>query len=77
MSLSRLVRVLAVALVLWGGWTARDPQAHHALMAEILEWCGQGKISAHVHAVYPLEKTADALKAIAARQVMGKVILHP
>jgi NADPH:quinone reductase len=72
-----LLRSCDIRGVLWGGWTARDPQAHRALMAEILQWCGEGKITAHVHAVYPLEKTADALKAIAGRQVMGKVILHP
>jgi NADPH:quinone reductase len=72
-----LLRSCDIRGVLWGGWTARDPQAHRALMAEILQWCSEGKISAHVHAVYPLEKTADALKAIAAREVMGKVILHP
>jgi NADPH:quinone reductase-like Zn-dependent oxidoreductase len=30
-----------------------------------------------VHAVYPLREAAAALKAIAARKVMGKVILRP
>jgi hypothetical protein len=30
-----------------------------------------------VHAVYPLEQTAEALKALANRQVMGKVVLKP
>jgi len=30
-----------------------------------------------VHAVYSLDEAPAALKAIAARQVMGKVILRP
>jgi hypothetical protein len=30
-----------------------------------------------VHATYPLAQTADALRAIADRKVMGKVILKP
>jgi NADPH2:quinone reductase len=34
-------------------------------------------LSSHVHAVYPLEQAPAALKAIAARQVMGKAILRP
>jgi NADPH:quinone reductase-like Zn-dependent oxidoreductase len=34
-------------------------------------------LSSHVHAVYPLSEAPAALKAIAARQVMGKVILRP
>jgi NADPH:quinone reductase-like Zn-dependent oxidoreductase len=30
-----------------------------------------------VHKVYPLAQTAAALKAIADRQVMGKIVLRP
>ena len=37
----------------------------------------EGKISAHVHATYPLARGAQALKDIADRKVMGKVILKP
>ena len=36
-----------------------------------------GKLSAHVHEVYPLERTPDALKALSNRQVMGKILLRP
>jgi hypothetical protein len=30
-----------------------------------------------VHAAYPLGEIATALKAIADRKVMGKIVLHP
>jgi hypothetical protein len=30
-----------------------------------------------VHAVYPLEKTAEAIKSLSDRKVMGKVLLRP
>jgi NADPH:quinone reductase len=63
--------------VLWGAWVRREPQAQLALMSEIVRWCAQGKLSAHVHAVYPLAETAKALQAIADRKVMGKIVLHP
>jgi NADPH2:quinone reductase len=63
--------------VFWGAFIERDPKGHQANMAELVRWADAGKISAHVHAVYPLSETPAALKAIAARQVMGKVILHP
>ena len=63
--------------VLWGGWTQRDPQGQRALMNDIVRWCAEGKLSAHVHAVYPLAETANALKAIAERKVMGKIVLRP
>jgi NADPH:quinone reductase len=63
--------------VLWGGWTQRDPQGQRTLMNDIVRWCAEGKLSAHVHAVYPLAETANALKAIAERKVMGKIVLRP
>ena len=63
--------------VLWGTWVRREPQAQRALMEDIVAWCAQGKLSAHVHAVYPLADIAAALNAIADRKVMGKIVLHP
>ena len=63
--------------VFWGAFIEREPKAHQANMAELVRFAAAGKISAHVHGVYPLKDTPAALKAIAARQVMGKVILRP
>jgi NADPH2:quinone reductase len=63
--------------VFWGSWTQREPQAHLANMADLIRWCAEGKLSAHVHAAYPLAEAAQALKDIAGRKVMGKVVLKP
>jgi NADPH2:quinone reductase len=63
--------------VFWGSWIQRDPAGHRANTEQLARWCVEGKLSSHVHAVYPLAEAATALKAIAARQVMGKVILRP
>jgi NADPH2:quinone reductase len=63
--------------VFWGAWIERNPQGHHANTEKLLAWCAEGKLSSHVHAVYSLDEAPAALKAIAARQVMGKVILRP
>jgi NADPH:quinone reductase len=63
--------------VFWGAFIERDPKGHQANMADLVRWAAEGKLSAHVHAVYPLEKTPEALTAIAERKVMGKVILRP
>jgi NADPH2:quinone reductase len=72
-----LLRSYDVLGVYWGAWTERDPAGHRANMTQILDWCAEGKLSSHVHAVYPLAEAAAALKAIATRQAMGKVILRP
>src|SRR5262245_14498555 len=63
--------------VFWGAWSERAPEAHRANIAQLMSWCADGKLTVHVHAVYPLAQTADALKAIANRSAMGKVILRP
>ena len=63
--------------VFWGAWTKREPQLQRALMTDLARWCAEGKLSAHVHAVYPLSEIATALNAIADRKVMGKIVLRP
>jgi NADPH2:quinone reductase len=63
--------------VFWGSWIEGDPAGHRANTEQLLAWAAQGKLSSHVYASYPLAEAAAALKAIAARKVMGKVILRP
>jgi NADPH:quinone reductase len=63
--------------VFWGEALTRDPQGHKNNMVQLLQWVQQGMLKPHIHAVYPLEKTAEALEEIAARRVRGKVILKP
>jgi NADPH:quinone reductase len=72
-----LLKSCDVRGIFWGSWIAREPAAHRANTAELFAWCAADKLSAHVHAVYPLEQAAMALRALADRQVMGKVILRP
>jgi NADPH2:quinone reductase len=72
-----LLKCCDVRGVFWGAWTERDPAGHRANTADLLRWCAEGKLSAHVHASYPLAEAAQALNDIAARKVMGKVVLRP
>ena len=72
-----LLKSCDVRGVFWGSWTAREPAAHRANTADLIRWCAEGKLSAHVHARYPLAEVARALKDIAERKVMGKVVLTP
>jgi NADPH2:quinone reductase len=71
-----LLRSCDVRGVAWGAWTDRDLAEHRKNTEQVIAWEAQGKLSTHVHAVYPLSDAPAALKAIAARKVMGKVILR-
>jgi NADPH2:quinone reductase len=71
-----LLRSCDVRGVAWGAWTDRDLAGHRKNTEQLIAWEAQGKLSTHVHAAYPLSDAPAALKAIAARKVMGKVILR-
>lgn len=72
-----LLRSYNVLGVYWGAWTERNPAGQRANMAELVRWAAARKLSSHVHAVYPLERTAQALHELAARKAMGKIIVKP
>ena len=72
-----LLKSCDVRGVFWGSWTERDPEGHRANTADLLRWCAEGKLSAHVHATYPLAEAATAMAEIAQRRAMGKVVLVP
>ncbi|MBV9346418.1 MAG: NADPH:quinone oxidoreductase family protein [Pseudolabrys sp.] len=72
-----LLKDCQIVGVFWGSFLQHDPEMHRANTEQIMTWTAAGKLSAHVQQVYPLERAADALKAIAARKVMGKLILRP
>lgn len=63
--------------VFWGSWTKREPQKQHTLLSDVARWAAEGKLSAHVHAVYPLSEIVTAMKLISDRKVMGKIVLRP
>jgi NADPH2:quinone reductase len=62
--------------VFWGSFVERDPKAHQANMRQIFAWTREKKLSAHVHGVYKLARTAQALNVLASRQAKGKVLVH-
>lgn len=63
--------------VFWGAWTKINPAKNRANLERLAKWTAEGKLSSHVDRTFPLAQTADALKVLAGRQAMGKVILHP
>ena len=63
--------------VFWGDAIVREPEAHRDNMEQLLAWVREGRIRPHLHAVYPIEETARALRELADRKVQGKVIIRP
>jgi len=61
--------------VFWGTWVAKNPQRHQASVAELLAMYAEGKIKPFVSERFPLERAADAIKHLASRKAMGKVVV--
>jgi len=72
-----LLKGCQIVGVFWGNHLVREPEKHRANMAQLLDWVLDGRIKPHIHKVYPIEKTSEALMAIARREVRGKVIVTP
>ena len=71
-----LLKGCAVLGVFWGAWVRHDKDDYKAAIATLAHWCAEGKLSCHIQKVYPLAETPTALKALANRQVMGKLVVR-
>jgi NADPH2:quinone reductase len=70
-----LLKGASLVGVFWGDFARREPKEFAASVRQLGEWYRQGKLRPHVSQTFPLEKAAEALKLMAARQVKGKVVL--
>ncbi|UHC17579.1 NADPH:quinone oxidoreductase family protein [Methylobacterium currus] len=72
-----LLKGIDIQGVFWGAFLRREPEGHAANQARLLALVSEGRLSAKVHGVYPLEEAAAALGILARREAMGKVLLRP
>ncbi len=70
-----LLKGCQIVGVFWGAFTAREPQRNQENLAELMRWVKEEKLKPTVSKTYPLARAADALNDMAARKVMGKVVL--
>ena len=62
--------------VFWGEAVKRDPKGHRSNMETILNWVSDGSLKPRIHATYPLEDIAEAIRVLDRREATGKVIIH-
>ena len=71
-----LLKSCDVCGVFWGAFAMRDPQANAAHVTELFSLWNECKIAPRVSATYPLERAGEAISAMAARQVIGKLVVE-
>ena len=60
-----------------GALPQRDPARAERIRRTLMTWLGAGRITPYISHRLPLERTADALRLIVNREVIGKVVVVP
>lgn len=71
-----LLKGASLVGVFWGHFATREHEKARAELAEILERVRDGRITPPIHATYPLERGADAIRELEDRKVRGKVVVR-
>lgn len=61
----------------WGAWAMRKPDAHRAMLAELMEMVQDGRLHPIVPDERPLDQAAAVMTSLLDRTVAGKVVLVP
>jgi len=72
-----LLKGAAAVGVFWGDFAKREPKANFVMLGQLFGWLATGKLKPHVSHVYSLAEGPRALKALLAREVIGKLVIHP
>ena len=70
-----LIKCASVTGIRAGAMSRRDPATAKANMDTLLRWASEGRIRTHISHRFPFDRVTDALRAIAAREVIGKAVL--
>ncbi len=70
-----LLKGASIVGVFWGDFSRREPKANAAMMAELAQWYGQGKIKPVIDATMPMADLKAAYAHMGSRGVKGKLVM--
>ena len=70
-----LLKGASIVGVFWGDFARREPKANAAMMAELAQWNGQGKIKPVSDRTMPMAELKAAYAHMGSRGVMGKLVM--
>lgn len=70
-----LLKGYSIVGVFVGSFMMRESRHSQANVRRLLAWLAEGQIKPLISRTYPLERAADALNAVLARQAIGKLVL--
>lgn len=72
-----LLKGASIMGVFWGEFAKREPKAFAAGLAELGGWLAAGKLKPLISKTYALSEVPQALHDMAARKVVGKIVICP
>ena len=70
-----LLKGASIVGVFWGDFAKREPKANAAMMGELAQWYGQGKIKPVIDRTMPMADLKAAYAHMGSRGVMGKLVM--
>ena len=70
-----LLKGASIVGVFWGDFSRRESAANAAMMQELAQWYGQGKIKPVIHKTMPMAELKAAYAEMGSRGVMGKLVM--
>lgn len=72
-----LLKNIAIVGLHWGAYARYEPERVPETFAALFQMYDEGRIKPVIFGSYPLERTGEALVALASRQTYGKVVVTP
>jgi NADPH2:quinone reductase len=70
-----LLKGASLVGVFWGDFAKREPQANAAMMQELAQWYGAGKIKPVIDGTMPMSELKAAYARMGSRAVKGKLVM--
>ena len=70
-----LLKGASIVGVYWGDFAKYEPKANAAMMMELAQWYGQGKIKPVIDGTRPMSELKAALEYMGSRSVKGKLVM--
>ncbi|MDB6052469.1 MAG: NADPH:quinone oxidoreductase [Pseudomonas sp.] len=70
-----LLKGCSIVGVFYGAFATAEPERYAELREELVGWLAQGRIRPTITARYPIERGPEALRLVADRKAVGKIML--
>ncbi|HCI80475.1 MAG TPA: NADPH:quinone oxidoreductase [Ktedonobacter sp.] len=70
-----LLKGCSIVGVFFGSFAARDPKASMRNFQQLISWLNDGTLKPLISETYPLGNAANAIKRVADRQAVGKIVV--